>query len=272
VIQKVSAPAVESDRVTVGMVLVPMETASAFLEESDEVMMAMSFAPPSPPSGGGGGGGGSGGSSNLLVELSIHLPEGFRNSGHIEVFTKDDLIYSPMWGLGDSWVPTYGSQTVYWTDPASSNKMERFYYISDGTDSDGDGHSDLREVWVDGTDSNSFTLVNSDNDDLHDWWETKLFGDLSQTGSVDTDGDGLLNNEELISGSVGQPATLISDPNVYDSDAEGLNDFQEVRVWGTDPLNPDSDFDGLTDAAEALGSPATDPNNPDTISPSVAFI
>ncbi|TVZ09508.1 CHU domain-containing protein [Cellulophaga sp. RHA_52] len=106
------------------------------------------------------------------------------------------------------------------------------------------------------------------------------------TISVDTDGDGLTNNEEN---------TLGTDPNNPDTDGDGTSDGQEVTdgtnplddcdsiggtpldtsdcdndgltnaeeaTIGTDPFNPDSDNDGLLDGDEVtLG---TDPNNPDT--------
>ena len=42
-----------------------------------------------------------------------------------------------------------------------------------------------------------------------------------------------------------------------DSDGDGLSDIDEIRIYGTDPLNVDSDGDGLSDAEEiAMG---TDP-------------
>jgi hypothetical protein len=85
------------------------------------------------------------------------------------------------------------------------------------------------------------------------------------TISVDTDNDGLANNEEMALGT---------NPNNPDSDGDGINDGQEVTIDNTDPLNDcdsvggiplgasDCDIDGLTTQEEAtLG---TDPNNPDT--------
>jgi serine/threonine protein kinase/pSer/pThr/pTyr-binding forkhead associated (FHA) protein len=70
----------------------------------------------------------------------------------------------------------------------------------------------------------------------------------------DPDGDGLSNIRE------GQLGT---DPNNADTDADGLNDGEEVRIWGTDPLKRDTDGDSLTDGTEVnvLG---TDPLKPDT--------
>lgn len=58
--------------------------------------------------------------------------------------------------------------------------------------------------------------------------------------------------------SSGSPIELAaSDPEVCDTDRDGLPDRQEV-VLGTDPLLPDSDFDGFLDGVEVAQQ--TDPN------------
>ncbi|MDF4221867.1 Ig-like domain-containing protein [Maribacter sp. M208] len=85
------------------------------------------------------------------------------------------------------------------------------------------------------------------------------------TISVDSDGDGLTNNEE---------ATFGTDPNNPDTDGDGISDGQEVNVDNTDPLDDcssvngypladsDCDEDGLTTSEEvALG---TEIDNPDS--------
>ncbi len=72
---------------------------------------------------------------------------------------------------------------------------------------------------------------------------------------LDSDGDGLTDWEEIhIYGT---------DPYNPDTDGDGLTDYEEIYIYGTDPLNPDTDFDGLTDGAELLVY-GTDPLNPDT--------
>ncbi len=68
----------------------------------------------------------------------------------------------------------------------------------------------------------------------------------------DSDSDGLLNSVEVTQGT---------DPLNPDTDGDTLSDGDEVNTHLTDPLDTDSDDDGLTDGAEvALG---TDPNDPD---------
>ncbi|MEA2068686.1 MAG: hypothetical protein U9P12_05755, partial [Verrucomicrobiota bacterium] len=87
--------------------------------------------------------------------------------------------------------------------------------------------------------------------------------------SDDPDGDGLATGEEMAFVFAPGATNVVfhSDPSLFDSDFEGLNDYDERRVWGTDAMNADTDFDGLSDGEEVLGSPKTDPNNPDTVSP-----
>jgi hypothetical protein len=57
----------------------------------------------------------------------------------------------------------------------------------------------------------------------------------------DPDEDGLTNYQEII--------VLLTDPNLADTDDDGVNDGQEVTD-GTNPLVPDSDGDGLNDGEE----------------------
>ncbi|MBX2800223.1 MAG: thrombospondin type 3 repeat-containing protein [Myxococcales bacterium] len=77
--------------------------------------------------------------------------------------------------------------------------------------------------------------------------------DTDSTAELDVDGDGLTGSQE---------ASLGTDPMDDDSDDDGLLDGAEVNTHGTDPLRADSDDDGLLDGDEvALG---TDPLEQDT--------
>lgn len=57
----------------------------------------------------------------------------------------------------------------------------------------------------------------------------------------DSDGDGLLDTEE---------AEFGTNPDSLDSDNDGLNDRQEIRVYKTEPMIPDTDGDGFEDGEE----------------------
>ncbi|WP_166727515.1 YSIRK-type signal peptide-containing protein, partial [Streptococcus pseudopneumoniae] len=70
--------------------------------------------------------------------------------------------------------------------------------------------------------------------------------------TVDTDGDGLTDKQEVDKGT---------DPLKQDTDGDGLTDKQEIDK-GTDPLKQDTDGDGLTDKQEI--DKGTDPLKQDT--------
>ncbi|PKK85568.1 MAG: hypothetical protein CVT48_04840, partial [Thermoplasmata archaeon HGW-Thermoplasmata-1] len=103
-------------------------------------------------------------------------------------------------------------------------------------DADGDGYSNEREL---NAGSNPF--------------------DPHSTPS-DLDGDGLTNKEEREIGS---------NENLKDSDGDGLNDYEEVYVYETDPTKADTDGDGIWDSVEILVlnerfEQGSDPNNKDS--------
>ncbi|MBI4639160.1 MAG: hypothetical protein HY731_00595, partial [Candidatus Tectomicrobia bacterium] len=73
----------------------------------------------------------------------------------------------------------------------------------------------------------------------------------------DSDGDGISDLEESVPGM----DDLVTDPLNADTDGDGLNDGDEI-ARGTNPLNPDTDQDGLNDGGEVARG--TNPLNPDT--------
>ncbi|BCX49025.1 hypothetical protein HAHE_29330 [Haloferula helveola] len=127
-------------------------------------------------------------------------------------------------------------------------------------------------------------LPDGDSDGMPDDYEDATPG-LDKTNSADGaqgandglfDDDGLTNLEEYLAGT---------DPNVADSDSDGIDDGPETtgasNPFGseaTDPLDDDSDDDGLLDGEELTGQfnpwsggvsttapgEATDPNSADT--------
>jgi hypothetical protein len=75
-----------------------------------------------------------------------------------------------------------------------------------------------------------------------------------EAGKLDSDGDGLTNDEE---------AKLGTDPFNPDTDGDELGDGREVKELTTNPLSADTDGDELSDGDEVLRR-STDPLNPDT--------
>ena len=89
----------------------------------------------------------------------------------------------------------------------------------------------------------TITRVDTDGDGLRDDYETAngLNPADPADGAVDLDGDGLTLGEEVVAGS---------DPANIDSDADGINDGDEINIWYSDPTSLDSDGDLLPDGWE----------------------
>ena len=73
----------------------------------------------------------------------------------------------------------------------------------------------------------------------------------------DTDGDGLLDGEEIgkaieinILGHTHRYYPMYSNPTMYDTDGDGVSDYDERRIYGIDPFSVDTDYDGLSDGFE----------------------
>ncbi|MFO0726731.1 MAG: hypothetical protein U1E65_23290 [Myxococcota bacterium] len=94
--------------------------------------------------------------------------------------------------------------------------------------------------------------IDGDGDGLADAWERELTGGLTALGSGDADGDGLSNAGEYQQSN----RKISADPLNPDTDRDGLLDGAEVSL-GTDPLFADSDMlaadsngDGVIDALD----------------------
>ncbi len=99
--------------------------------------------------------------------------------------------------------------------------------------------------------------VDSDNDGMPNDYETANgFNPFNNAdGVLDADIDGLTNLQEY---------RLGTNPNVKDTDGDGLQDGQEVNSAGTLATEPDTDRDGRSDGEELNGTIKTDPLDADS--------
>jgi hypothetical protein len=144
-----------------------------------------------------------------------------------------------------------------------NNEEEKVYGTNlNMVDSDEDGLSDRDEIRVYKTDPLN---ADTDNDGFKDGEEVRIGNDPKGTGrlyalpgqststpvtpeppaqplkEIDTDKDNLSDEEER---------ALKTDPLNADTDNDGLSDYDEVRYYKTNPLNSDSDGDGYFDGVE----------------------
>ncbi len=113
-------------------------------------------------------------------------------------------------------------------------------------------------LWGSWSDETSFAIgIDTDLDGLSDSVETNTGEYIGPTNTgtdprnPDTDGDGLMDGEEIIE--------FQTDPIVPDSDQDGLTDWEEVKTYHTDPNSEDSDGDRLPDPWEIAN--LLDPNS-----------
>jgi len=164
-------------------------------------------------------------------------------------------------------------------------------YVNDD-DSDDDGLQDGAESWNgDGTITTGTIGTSTTQADVNPSGETHFC-------TADTDGDGLTDGEEVallgglpidsimgfagvipqaVSTVVGQdgiPLTATVPALDDDSDNDGLSDYEELNIVGTDPLDADTDNDTISDANELIATGGSwpsrsfiqesDPLDPDT--------
>ncbi len=112
-------------------------------------------------------------------------------------------------------------------------------------DTDGDGYEDKLD---------KCPLVPEDFDG---------FEDEDGCPEWDNDGDALADSVETNTGVFISADSTGTDPNLADTDMDGVNDYDEVYTYMTDPNSVDTDGDGLSDGDE-INNYQTDPNSVDT--------
>lgn len=152
------------------------------------------------------------------------------------------------------------------TMPAGPNAGQPIDLDPQSADTDGDGLSDGEEISI------NYDIVNTSSGTTVEITTTAVRANPSR---VDTDGDGLTDLEERREWTISvlnshddaknfpeaadkenrnayqylTNKTVSSSPLVSDTDADGLNDTEEL-LHGTDPGDPDSDNDSQTDGEE----------------------
>ncbi len=71
--------------------------------------------------------------------------------------------------------------------------------------------------------------------------EQKVVSDAKSNAPIDSDQDGLTDEEERQAGT---------NPNKVDTEGDGLFDHEEVKIYQTDPRSADTDKDGISDGDE----------------------
>ncbi len=154
-------------------------------------------------------------------------------------------------------------------DGLSDAQEEKFGSNPHNVDSDNDGINDNEEIGnnindpLDTDEDGTLNLIDADddNDGLDTRYEIKIG---TNPLSKDTDNDGLSDKEEL-----GQTKDTLIDtdhdglinPVDNDDDDDGLLTSLEISL-GSDPLNKDTDMDGITDDIE-IGEDSTNPSDID---------
>jgi hypothetical protein len=100
-------------------------------------------------------------------------------------------------------------------------------------------------------------IVDTDGDGLPDAWEIANFGNLTQTAGGDFDGDGFSNLAEFNAGS--DPKNALSVPG--DVDGDGLPDAWEMANFGNLGQTAAGDFDGDGFSNLAEFTAGSDPKN-----------
>ena len=134
--------------------------------------------------------------------------------------------------------------TLTW-DPVSASDLagyKLYYGYASGQYSFNQNVGNTTTAPLSGLDQNQIYYIAAtayDTSGNESTFSNEVTYDLSQ---IDTDGDGLDDWDEI--------TVYKTDPNLADTDGDGLNDGDEISVYKTDPNLVDTDGDGLSDGKE----------------------
>jgi len=197
------------------------------------------------------------------IALKVGEYQEFKACGYDKDFNQ--LIISPQWSLS-------GGGTIDQTGNFSAEEIGTWLIYANHSAIIGNATVEIVENKV-GNNIENDTLednetdkdhntnkkeTDTDQDGIPDAWEKK-FG-LNPTdpsdAHLDPDSDNLTNLEEYLNNT---------DPTNPDTDGDGLLDGDEIKIYRTDPLNPDTDKDGVPDADESDLEPYK-PDDDDSVS------
>ena len=118
-------------------------------------------------------------------------------------------------------------------------------------DTDGDGLTDSEEISLDTNPG----FIDTDSDGLSDFDEVRNDnGSITNPKQKDSDGDGLIDGDEVLVTKTDPMDTDSNDNGILDvdedSDGDGLTDGEELNIMGTDFDLADKDGDGIPDSDE----------------------
>jgi hypothetical protein len=235
------------------------------------------------------------GSNNNLSDTDS---DGLSDGDEIYIYKTSPLLSdSDEDGIADNFEADFAtSPNLADTDSDLLNDYDEINVYSTNPlnpDQDGDGLLDGEEVntystdplngdtdtdgLLDGEEVNTYSTDplngDTDTDGLLDGEEVNTY--FTDPLNADTDLDGMLDGWEVSLGlggeASGNPLVFSEGAGITDSDNDGLTNFAEFDETNgsvTDPLNPDSDGDGISDYNEVVLD-GTNPNDPtDFIAPS----